>query len=85
MEPDEWEDKTTALNNRFDLEALYNKFLVFLEKLTKKFKRSGVPDDLVPDFRDDCKPKDEMTQELTDAWNLFTRVQSIIIEGLICS
>lgn len=70
LEPDEWvADRTTA----FNLDALYSKFLVFLEKLTRKFKRSAVSDEVVPEIRDDCKPGDEMTQELTDAWNLFTR------------
>lgn len=77
LEPDEWvADRTTA----FNLDALYNKFLVFLEKLTRKFKRSEVLDEVVPEIRDDCKPGDEMTQELTDAWNLFTRVRDFLIK-----
>ena len=77
LEPDEWvADRTTA----FNLDALYSKFLVFLEKLTRKFKRSAVSDEVVPEIRDDCKPGDEMTQELTDAWNLFTRVRLKLIK-----
>merc|ERR1712012_1339364 len=40
-----------------------------------KFKKVSVAvDDQVTDEVDEsCKPGDEMTQELTDAWNLFTR------------
>ena len=79
LEPAEWADraeKSSACSLLFDTDSLLQKFLVFKEKLSKRFKRSkdSVLDEVVPEIRDDCKPGDEMTQELTDAWTLYTRV-----------
>ena len=79
LEPAEWADraeKSSACSLLFDTDSLLQKFLVFKEKLSKRFKRSKdlVLDEVVPEIRDDCKPGDEMTQELTDAWTLYTRV-----------
>ena len=79
LEPAEWADraeKSSAYSLLFDTDSLLQKFLVFKEKLSKRFKRSkdSVLDEVVPEIRDDCKPGDEMTQELTDAWTLYTRV-----------
>lgn len=78
LEPTEWADraeKSSACSLLFDTDSLLQKFLVFKEKLSKRFKRSkdSVLDEVVPEIRDDCKPGDEMTQELTDAWTLYTR------------
>ena len=79
LEPDEWADGDgigkAAHFNIFDLDMVYQKILVFKDKLYKKFKKSRTDtiDEVVPEIREDCKPGDEMTQELTDAWNLFTR------------
>ena len=78
-ETEEWE--TGAGRNEssfriFDTHTLYHKLREFKEKFSKKFKKVSVAvDDQVTDEVDEsCKPGDEMTQELTDAWNLFTRV-----------
>ena len=55
---------------------MLQKFNEFKEKLAQKFKKPVQPiPEPVPEVRDDCRPGDEMTQELTDAWNLFTRVK----------
>ena len=90
LEPDEWVDGDrigkAANFNIFDLDLVYQKILVFKDKLYKKFKKSGMDpkDESVSEVREDCKPGDEMTQELTDAWNLFTRasIQKVLYRNL---
>lgn len=47
---------------------------MFTEKLSKKFKKSKAAiQEIIPETDPKCQPGDEMEQELTDAWNLFTR------------
>ena len=60
--------------------VLSEKFLVFKEKLTKRFRKPKNLCSLVePQSEETCRPGDEMTQELTDAWNLFTRVRVTLL------
>ena len=81
-EPDEWAEGTARNSTSFSIfepDTLFQKIVEFKEKLKEKFRKSKpslaeVDDESVPEVRGDCKPGDEMTQELTDAWNLFTRV-----------
>jgi len=78
LEPDEWVEspgKASSTFSIFDIDLLCQKFQLFIDKLSQKFKKSKAPgkEPIIPEIRDDCKPGDEMTQELTDAWNLFTR------------
>ena len=68
----------------FDIDTLLQKFNEFKEKLAQKFKKPVQPvPESVPEVRNDCKPGDEMTQELTDAWNLFTRVSEGLLSGTL--
>jgi len=80
LEPDDEWVEGAAHFNIFDLDMIYQKILEFKDKIYKKFKKSKTDslDEIVPEVREDCKPGDEMTQELTDAWNLFTRGSSEI-------
>ena len=77
LEPDDEWVEGAAHFNIFDLDMVYQKILEFKDKIYKKFKKSKTDslDEIAPEVREDCKPGDEMTQELTDAWNLFTRVR----------
>lgn len=64
----------TSTFDIFDIDALYEKFLGFTEKLSQKFKKSKKAiQEIIPEAGPECQPGDEMAQELTDAWNLFTR------------
>ena len=81
-EPDEWANGTARNSTSFsifDPDSLFQKLIEFKEKMKEKFRKSKPSlvdvDEAVPEVRGDCKPGDEMTQELTDAWNLFTRVR----------
>ena len=79
LEPEDWlasDQKTSS----FDLEMLYEKFVVFKDKLAKRFRKPKEAEGGEQKADNNCSPGDEMTQELTDAWNLFTRV--IISKGL---
>jgi len=75
LEAEDWdavqEDSPSSL---LDFDVLYEKFTVFTDKLSKKFKKSKAAiQEIIPEIEPKCKPGDEMEQELTDAWNLFTR------------
>ena len=72
LEPEDW----TATDQRASRFDLYERFLVFKERLASRFRRSKRREETGGggDTDDSCRPGDEMTQELTDAWNLFTRV-----------
>ena len=75
MDPEDWAatDQKMSTFDIFDLDLkdFFEKFLVFKEKLAKRFRK---PKTLERETDETCRPGDEMTQELTDAWNLFTRV-----------
>lgn len=71
--------ETTSSFDLFDIDALYEKFVSFTDKLSKKFKKSKKAiQEIIPENGPDCQPGGEMEQELTDAWNLFTRGQEVI-------
>jgi hypothetical protein len=56
------------------LETILDRVKKGAEKLSKKFKKSKkVMEESRPE--DNCKPGNEMAQELTEAWNLYTRVR----------
>ena len=84
MDPDDWAvtDQKMSPFDIFDLDLkdFFEKFLVFKEKLTKRFRKPKNLCSLVePQSEETCRPGDEMTQELTDAWNLFTRVKVTLL------
>ena len=87
-EPDEWADGTARNSTSFsifDPDSLFQKLIEFKEKMKEKFRKSKPSlveaEEAVPEVRGDCKPGDEMIQELTDAWNLFTRVRTYMLYG----
>ena len=84
LEPEDWAstDQRMSTFDIFDLDMKYffEKFVIFKEKLTKRFRKPKNLCSLVePRTEETCKPGDEMTQELTDAWNLYTRVLGYFI------
>ena len=86
MEPEDWAVTDQKMSTfdicDLDMKYFFEKFLVFKEKLTKKFWKPNNLSSLVEHRTDEtCKPGDEMTQELTDAWNLFTRVRLKLIKS----
>jgi len=79
LEPEEWvaaQEQTTP--SMLDIDFLLEKFAVFTEKLSKKFRKSKAAIQEVLPETEPAGPKDEMEQELTDAWNLFTRGNEVI-------
>jgi len=80
QEAEEWvasQQRTNPLSLDFD--TLIEKITVFTGKLSKKFKKSKAAiQEVIPEAGPDAGPKDEMEQELTDAWNLFTRGNEVI-------
>jgi len=79
LEPEEWvaaQEQTTP--SMLDIDFLLEKFAVFTEKLSKKFRKSKAAIQEVLPETEPGGPKDEMEQELTDAWNLFTRGNEVI-------
>jgi len=78
LEPDDWVAAQDATPSILDFDVLLEKFSVFTEKLSKKFRKSKAAiQEVLPDT-EPSGPKDEMEQELTDAWNLFTRGNEVI-------
>ena len=77
LEPDDWVAAQDATPSILDFDVLLEKFSVFTEKLSKKFRKSKAAIQEVLPETEPSGPKDEMEQELTDAWNLFTRVSMI--------
>ena len=73
MDPEDWA-RTEQRTPAFDIFDLYERFLVFKDRLAKRFRKPKKADEGESRAESNCKPGDEMTQELTDAWNLFTRV-----------
>ena len=74
----------TSTFDIFDIDALYGKFLGFTEKLSQKFKKSKKAiQEIIPEAGPECQPGDEMAQELTDAWNLFTRVGLLLLDNVL--
>ena len=57
----------------WDLEQIFDRVILFAEKLSKRFKK---PKKVVEEVAQppSVKPGGEIAQELTDAWNLYTRV-----------
>jgi len=81
LEAEEWvaSQQRTSTFNVFDIDALQEKFISFTDKFFKKFKKTQkVVQEIIPEPKPDCQPGDEMAQELTDAWNLFTRGSEVI-------
>ena len=82
LQAEEWvaaQARSSTSMLSIDIDALYEKFAVFTDKLSKKFKKSKAAiQEIIPEAGPECQPGDEMEQELTDAWNLFTRVGRII-------
>jgi len=80
LEAEEWvasQQRTNPLSLDFD--TLIEKIYVFTGKLSKKFKKSKAAiQEVIPEAGPEAGPKDEMEQELTDAWNLFTRGNEVI-------
>ena len=67
------EELQTEHIEHWDLENILERVVIFAEKLSKKFKKSKkVFEEVRP--QDNVKPGNEIAQELTDAWNLYTRV-----------
>ena len=85
MDPEDWAatDQKMSTFDIFDLDLrdFFEKFLVFKEKLAKRFRK---PKTSERETEVACRPGDEMTQELTDAWNLFTRVGDIGVQYRYC-
>jgi len=66
------EELQTEHIEHWDLENILERVVIFAEKLSKKFKKSKkVFEEVRP--QDNVKPGNEIAQELTDAWNLYTR------------
>lgn len=66
------EELQTEHIEHWDLETILERVVIFAEKLSKKFKKSKkVFEEVRP--QDNVKPGNEIAQELTDAWNLYTR------------
>jgi len=78
LEPDDWVAAQDAAPSILDFDVLLEKFSVFTEKLSKKFRKSKAAIQEVLPETEPSGPKDEMEQELTDAWNLFTRGNEVI-------
>lgn len=56
----------------WDLDAIVERVVIFAEKLSRKFKKSKKAfEEIAPS--NTCRPGNEIAQELTDAWNLYTR------------
>eukprot|EP00092_Neocalanus_flemingeri_P012083 GFUD01013027.1.p1 GENE.GFUD01013027.1~~GFUD01013027.1.p1 ORF type:complete len:241 (-),score=64.52 GFUD01013027.1:465-1187(-) len=76
LEAEDWvaAQARTSTFDIFDVDVLYEKFMSFTDKVSKKFKKSKKAiQEIIPEDGPECQPGDEMAQELTDAWNLFTR------------
>ena len=58
----------------WDLDTLLERVHMFTEKLAKRFKKSKKAFEEIKPMDHSCKPGNEIAQELTDAWNLYTRV-----------
>lgn len=82
LQAEEWvaaQARSSTSMLSIDIDALYEKFAVFTDKLSKKFKKSKAAiQEIIPEAGPECQPGDEMEQELTDAWNLFTRGNEVI-------
>jgi len=66
------EDRARPPPDAWVMEDILKKVNIFAEKLAKKFRKSKkVFEEFLPE--DHCKPGSEISQELTDAWNLYTR------------
>jgi Ca2+-binding EF-hand superfamily protein len=81
LEPEDWVAAQNTPPSMLDIDVLLEKFSVFTEKLSKKFRKSKATMPEVPSESDaagPAGPRDEMEQELTDAWNLFTRGSEVI-------
>ena len=57
----------------WDLEQIFDRVILFAEKLSKRFKKPKKVVEEAPQ-PPTVKPGGEIAQELTDAWNLYTRV-----------
>ena len=58
----------------WDLDQLLGRIHMFTQKLAKRFKKSKEALEEIKPLDHSCKPGNEIAQELTDAWNLYTRV-----------
>ena len=57
----------------WDLEQIFDRVILFAGKLSKRFKKPKKVVEEAPQTPT-VKPGGEIAQELTDAWNLYTRV-----------
>ena len=60
----------------WDLEQIFDRVILFAEKLSKRFKKPKKVVEEAPQ-PSTVKPGGEIAQELTDAWNLYTRVSNL--------
>ena len=62
----------------WDLEQIFDRVILFAGKLSKRFKKPKKVVEETPQ-PPTVKPGGEIAQELTDAWNLYTRVSETCI------
>ena len=79
-EPEDLEG--TAQPEPWDLEQIFDRVILFAGKLSKRFRK---PKKVVEEAAQapSVKPGGEIAQELTDAWNLYTRVSTNLSPELI--
>ena len=79
-EPEDLEG--TAHPEPWDLEQIFDRVILFAGKLSKRFRK---PKKVVEEAAQapSVKPGGEIAQELTDAWNLYTRVSTNLSPELI--
>ena len=66
----------TAQPEPWDLEQIFDRVILFAGKLSKRFRKPKKVVEEAPQAPS-VKPGGEIAQELTDAWNLYTRVSNI--------
>ena len=65
----------TAQPEPWDLEQIFDRVILFAGKLSKRFRKPKKVVEEAPQAPS-VKPGGEIAQELTDAWNLYTRVSN---------
>jgi len=84
QQAEDWRAQRAATQHWFDLDSILGKLLVFIERVSGRLRGRGGQVEAVEEVDQDrttgraCQPGDEMEQELTDAWNLFTRGAEVI-------
>ena len=71
----------TVQQEPWDLEQIFDRVILFAEKLSKRFKKPKRVVEETPQ-PPTVKPGGEIAQELTDAWNLYTRVRNVFCNAI---